>query len=91
MILLHVTTPTGWAAIQAAGRLDAVPFVHLCTEEQLAFVLERHFSPDAKLVAVRVGTEGLDVRWEHSEPGMDPFPHLYGGAPASAILGMEPL
>ena len=91
MILLHVTTPTGWAAIQATGTLRAEPFVHLCTEEQLAFVLDRHFAPDAKLVAVRVDTAGLDVRWEHSEPGMDPFPHLYGAAAGAAIVGAEAL
>lgn len=91
MVLLHVTTPSGWAAIQAGGVLDAQPFVHLCTEEQLAFVLERHFAPDAKLVLVRVDTAGLDVRWEHTEPGMDPFPHLYGGARGAAILGAEGL
>lgn len=91
MILLHVTTPSGWAAIQASGALDAAPFVHLCTEEQLAFVLERHFAPSAKLVLVKVDTSGLDVRWEYTEPGMDPFPHLYGGARGVAILGVEAL
>ena len=91
MVLLHVTTPSGWAAIQASGTLDAAPFVHLCTEEQLAFVLDRHFAPDAKLVLVRVDAAALDVRWVYSEPGMDPFPHLYGGARGPAILGAEAL
>lgn len=91
MILLHVTTPAGWAAIQATATLDAEPFVHLCMEEQLAFVLDRHFAPDTKLVLVKVDTASLDVRWVHSEPGMDSFPHLYGGARGAAILGAETL
>ncbi len=89
MTLLHVTTASGWAAVQAAGGLGAEPFVHLCTEEQLAFVLDRHFSEEAKLVLVRIDETGLDVRWEHSEPGMDDFPHLYGTAPLSAVTGVE--
>lgn len=89
--LLHVTTPSGWEAVRAAGALEARPFVHLCTEAQLAFVLERHFPAEAKLVLLRLDPAGLDVRWEHSEPGMDDFPHLYGAAPLSAIKGAEPL
>ncbi len=89
MILLHVTTPPGWAAVQDAGALHADPFVHLCTEEQLAFVLERFFPASAHLVLLRIDSTGLDIRWEHSEPGMDPFPHLYGPAPLSAVIGTE--
>lgn len=88
-MLLHVTTQAGGAAIQAAGGLGAAPFVHLCTEEQLAFVLERHFPGSSRLVLVRIDPAGLDIRWEHSEPGMDPFPHLYGMAPLSAVVGTE--
>ena len=89
MVLLHVTTAAGWAAVRKAGGLGAEPFVHLCTEEQLAFVLERFFPGRAGLVLVRIDPAGLDVRWEHSEPGMDPFPHLYGEAPLSAVVGTE--
>jgi len=89
MTLLHVTTSSGWAAVKAAGELSAKPFTHLCTEEQLAFVLERHFPEAAKLVLLRIEEAGLDIRWEHSEPGMDDFPHLYGAAPLSAITGVE--
>ena len=89
MTLLHVTTASGWDAVQAAGWLGAEPFTHLCTEAQLAFVLERHFPEQAKLVLLRVEEAGLDIRWEHSEPGMDDFPHLYGTAPLSAISGVE--
>ena len=89
MILLHVTTPGGWAAVQAAGYLGAEPFVHLCTEGQLAFVLERFFLGVSPLVLVRVEGAGLDVRWEDSEAGMDPFPHLYGQAALSAVVGTE--
>ena len=88
-MLLHVTTPSGWAAIQEAGALGAEPFAHLCTEAQLAFVLERHFPAAGDLVLVRIEEAGLDVRWEHTEPGMDAFPHLYGMAPLSAVTGTE--
>lgn len=89
--LLHVTTHSGWEAVQEAGGLEAAPFVHLCTEAQLAFVLERHFPAEAKLTLLRIDPAGLDIRWEHSEPGMNDFPHLYGRAPLSAIKRAEPL
>ena len=90
-LLIHVTTPSGWTALQKAGAIGAEPFMHLCTEAQLAFVLEKFFPGDAKLMLLRIDTAGLDIRWEHSEPGMDPFPHFYGSAPIAAVKAAEPL
>ncbi len=86
-VLLHVTTAEGWAAAQAAGVLGAVPFLHLCTEAQLGFVLERHFGGRGGLTVLEIDPLGLDVRWEASEPGMAPFPHLYGGAALGSVVG----
>lgn len=86
--LLHVTTPEAWAAAQASGVLSGEPFLHLCTAAQLAFVLARHFAGRTGLLLVQLDPAGLDVRWEASEPGMEPFPHLYSGAPVRQVLSV---
>lgn len=89
MILLHVTTAADWNAAHAAGGLAGTPFLHLCTPDQLDFVMRQHFAGRHGLVVLRADTRGLDVRWEVSEPGMDPFPHLYERLPVDAIVDME--
>jgi uncharacterized protein (DUF952 family) len=91
MSLLHVTTPEAWAGAQAAGDLSGAPFLHLCTIAQLPFVLSRHFAGRTGLMLLWIEPDGLDVRWEASEPGMDPFPHLYGAAPIAAVTGAAPI
>ena len=82
--LCHVTTQQALAA--GAGVLQAEPFLHCCTEAQLPFVLQRHFAGRTGLLVVRFHIEKVhgSVRWEQSEPGMPPFPHLYGRLPLDA-------
>jgi uncharacterized protein (DUF952 family) len=90
--LLHVTTPAAWAEAQRAGfyPCPACGFIHLCTESQLAFVLARHFAGRTGLLVLHLDPAGLDVRWEDSEPGMPPFPHLYEPLPAAAVRRSKP-
>jgi uncharacterized protein (DUF952 family) len=90
-MLLQVTTPEDWAVTQAQGSLSATPFLHLCTKAQLPFVLDRHFQGRTGLLLLSLDPATLDIRWEPSEPGMDPFPHLYGKAPLSAVTACTPL
>ena len=89
--LLHVTTAEGWAGAQQAGGYPRPEggFIHLCTAEQLGFVLQRHFAGRTGLLVLHFNPAGLDVRWEQSEPGMAPFPHLYGALPVSAVRRAE--
>ncbi len=89
--LLHVTTRDAWAAAERDGGIakPAGGFLHLCTETQLAFVLGRHFVGQTGLVLLRIDPSGLDVRWEASEPGMPPFPHLYAALPAAAVRAVD--
>ncbi len=79
--LCHVTTLQ--ALEQAAGHLQADPFLHCCTEAQLAFVLARHFSGRTGLAVLRFDPAQAQGRiaWEQSEPDQAPFPHLYGSLP----------
>lgn len=84
--LLHVIGIDEWDAAQPDG--VACPpggFIHLCTESQLPFVLQRHFAGRERLVVIHLDAEELDVRWETSEPGMDPFPHLYEDLPVGLV------
>ncbi len=84
MTLLHVITAEAWAAGPPATPEGG--FLHLCTPAQLPFVLARHFAGQSGLVVLHVDPAALeDVRWEVSEAGMDPFPHLHGPLPSGAI------
>lgn len=88
MTLLHVTDAEGWAAVQR-GPVAADGFWHLCTQAQLPFVLNRHFPDRRGLVVLHLDPAKLgEVRWEESEPGMDPFPHLYGPLLAAAVTAV---
>lgn len=86
MTLMHVTTAESWATLQK-GPMEPDGFWHLCTPVQLPFVLERHFAGTNGLVVLHLDPARLGaVRWEASEPGMDPFPHLYGPLTADAVI-----
>ena len=85
--LLHVTNRAEWAAAGVALiRCPPGGFIHLCTPAQLAFVLGRHFAGRTDLVLITLHPAGLDIRWEASELGMDPFPHLYADLPPGSVI-----
>lgn len=89
MTLLHVTTQAGWAQLIREGTRPTTSFWHLCTAGQLPFVLAQHFAGQSGLVILHLDPAQLgDVRWEASEPGMDPFPHLYAALPAAAVMAL---
>lgn len=89
MTLLHVTTAGAWASLQRDGVWLPAPFWHLCTAAQLPFVLAQHFAGQTGLVILHLDPARLDdVRWEASEPGMDPFPHLYAPLTAAAVVSV---
>ncbi len=91
--LLHVTTGVRWAEAGASGRVRCPPggFIHLCTPDQLDFVLQRHFTGQKGLLLLTLDPAGLDVRWEVSEPGMAPFPHLYADLLTESVIGTRVL
>ncbi len=86
MTLLHVMTGTEWAALRRVGSLAPAPFWHLCTEAQLPLVLSRFFAGQDGLVVLHLDPALPGVRWEVSEPGEAPYPHLYGPLVASSVL-----
>jgi uncharacterized protein (DUF952 family) len=96
MKLHHVLTQSEWTAALPAG-LYAPPelardgFLHCCTAAQLGFVLTRHFAGATDLLVLTFETDEVpgELRWEQSEPDQDPFPHLYGPIPCSAVRRAE--
>jgi uncharacterized protein (DUF952 family) len=50
-LLCHITTPEAMAA--AGTALRGEPFLHCCKEDQLPFVLGRHFAGRLGLVVLR--------------------------------------
>ena len=96
--LRHVCGLATWQAVLAAGTVAYAPdslatdgFLHLCTVDQLAFVLQRFFGGQSGLVVLHIdpARAGAEIRWERSEPGMAPFPHLYGALPLAAVTAAE--
>jgi uncharacterized protein (DUF952 family) len=88
--LLHITSEAALAGAEGSGELrppslEEVGFVHLCTEDQLAVTLARHFGGQRVLV-VELDPSALqsELLWEESHPG-ELFPHLYGPLPLAAI------
>ena len=96
--ILHVTGRAAWERAQAEGvyttpELARGGFLHCCTEAQLPFVLVRHFAGTTGLVVLDVDmvATAARVEWVHTEPGQDPFPHLFGGIPADAVVRVREL
>ncbi len=83
--LCHVTTRP--ALDRASAWLSAEPFLHCCTEAQLAFVLDRWFPGQTGLLVVRFDEFDAEGRldWAPSEIGMAPFPHLFGRVPTAKL------
>ena len=86
-------TPAAWAAAQAEGvytppELARDGFLHCCTPAQLDFVLRTHFPgrTDVLVLSFDAVAVGAPLEWATSEPGMDPFPHLYGPIPVAAVI-----
>ena len=97
MRLHHVLTPTAWREAQSAGvyapaALAQDGFLHCCTPAQLGFVLARHFAGAADVLVLTFETDDVPaaLRWVKSEPDQDPFPHLYGPIPCTAVLSALP-
>jgi len=114
-VLFHVMAADDWEAAGGtvtpdpaaeADRDTAEAFLHLCTADQLAGVLERYFAGRDDLVVLTIddGLLGPALRWE---PGIDPrsarsagnedpeatelFPHLYGPLGADIIMAASPI
>lgn len=96
--LFHITTAAHWQQALIAGEyrtpdLPSTGFIHLCQAPQLPFVLAKFFPVREGFLLLHIDPARLhaSVVFEVSEPGMDPFPHLYGPLNTDAVVKVEPL
>ena len=95
-LIHHLASLADWET-QSEGRyapagLPAEGFVHLCTAEQLAGVVERYYRGRDDLLLLTVQTERLDAPlvWEDNTGSGEDFPHLYGPLNLDAVTAAEP-
>lgn len=96
-MIFHITTPEYWSKWDDRDHYEAPTqaqegFMHLCTEEQIAGVLERYFEGIDVILLLHINPDRLQtpLKWEPASNGEN-FPHLYGPLYKSAIEGMESL
>jgi glutathione S-transferase len=95
-MLFHLADGDEWRACFDAGRpyarsmpgvaLDAVGFVHLSYEEQVAATAERHY-PDRRGLVLLTVDPALLAAEVREEGG---FPHAYGPLDLAAVVAVEP-
>jgi uncharacterized protein (DUF952 family) len=95
-LIYHRTTESEWATAQGRGSVEAASlkdegFIHCCTEEQVAGVLERYYNDQKGLVRLTIDTEKLTspIYFEWSVGAEDTFPHIYGPINLDAIQQAE--
>ncbi len=93
-----IMSAAAWREAAAAGRFDGSAhdlrdgFIHLSTAAQVEETARRHYAgqTDLVLLAFDAAALGEALRWEVSRGG-EPFPHLYGPLPTSALRRDTPL
>ena len=92
--IFKVLLPDAWASLQASGRLEPSGvdlrdgFIHLSALDQLSGTLEAHFADPEEVVLLEWNAAALGdaLKWEASRGG-HLFPHFYGVADVSVIVG----
>jgi uncharacterized protein (DUF952 family) len=91
-MIYHITTAQDWQAQKSASFFIPTDyhregFIHCCTEEQIAGVLERYFKGKSDLVLIHLDETKLkaELKFEASTNNEE-FPHVYGPLNAEAIV-----
>ncbi len=91
-MILHVARRKAWEAARPLGlydveSVDGEGFIHCCTGEQLAGVLQRYFEGGTDLVLLQIDPERVtsEIRWEAG------FPHIYGPLELEAVISAQTL
>jgi len=96
MQIHHLASSEDWEQrtsehYEPAG-LAAEGFIHLCTGDQLAGVVERYYQGRDDLILLTVDDErlGADLVWEDLPGSGEEFPHVYGQLPLAAVVECAP-
>ncbi len=97
-MIYHITTESQWLHAQSAGyfeesSLQTEGFIHMCTAEQLAGVLERYYKNQSNLILLHVEENKIlsALKYELSPSVNQLFPHIYGPINLDAVLKTEPI
>ena len=97
--ILHAALPEDWAAALRSGSyavssrartLAAEGFIHASTRAQLGGVLPTFYGDLTELQLLVLDVASLDaagspVRWDPVPGHLEPFPHIYGPVPTTAV------
>jgi uncharacterized protein (DUF952 family) len=96
-VLFHLAAQQDWEQASSArayttASLREDGFIHCSTATQHATVANNLFAGRADLVLLLIDTDTLssEVRFEPSDPGGAPFPHVYGPVNLDAIFEAAP-
>jgi uncharacterized protein (DUF952 family) len=107
MHILHLAVTEEWADARVRGRYEMSSrgrtlaqegFVHASTTRQVEGVLARYYQDldPAGLTLLVIDVAALEeagspVRWDDVPGAPEPFPHVYGPIPPSAVVAELPL
>ena len=100
--LFHITERAAWLAAARSGEyristrgvtLEEQGFIHCSLPHQLRAVAEFRYGDAEDLVVLVIDSTKLaaPVRYEVPEPGSEPFPHIYGPVPVTAVTAVIPV
>jgi uncharacterized protein (DUF952 family) len=89
-----------WQAAQETGYfasadLAAAGFIHCCTAQQVAGVVQRYYQGHETLLLLEIDETRVQepIRWEDLTDAGQLFPHVYGRIPLAAVrrcVGLRP-
>ncbi|MEQ1584569.1 MAG: DUF952 domain-containing protein [Cyclobacteriaceae bacterium] len=94
-MIYHVVTEVDWngqssASIYAPPTFEKEGFIHCCTNDQVAGVLERYYKGQSGLLLLHLDERKLEHPIMYEKAANDElFPHLYGRINKDAVISIE--
>jgi uncharacterized protein (DUF952 family) len=96
-MIYHIALPPCWQAAIADGvytppGFAADGFIHCCTAEQIAGVIDRYFRGEANLLVLSIDPQAVaaEIRWEDLTGSGVAYPHIYGPLDVAAVQAALP-
>jgi len=101
-LIYHISLASDWNQASEAGEyrvstrdrtLDDVGFIHCSQRSQLEAVANAVYQGAGDLVLLSIDPDRLqsEIRYDHVNGWMDPFPHIYGPLNTDAVVDVSPL
>ena len=96
-MIYHITQAEHWRAASEAGvytppGFAADGFIHCCTAEQIAEVIDRYFRGESDLLVLSIDPQAVaaEIRWEDLTGSGVAYPHIYGPLDVAAVQAVLP-